>query len=98
MKLTCSILMSSINLFTKYFTYIKLSKNSSVKYYQENKGRLQKKLEKNIKVFLKKKNMKNDNMVLNDTKTYQKMKTKSLLSIEKNVIKRLIIIIRNYFF
>ena len=42
--------------------------------------------------------MKSDNMVLNDTKIYQKMKTKSLLSIEKNVIKRLIIIIRNYFF
>ena len=42
--------------------------------------------------------MKSDNMVLNNTKIYQKMKTKSLLIIEKNVIKRLIIIIRNYFF
>ena len=42
--------------------------------------------------------MKSDNMVLNNTKIYQKMKTKNLLSIEKNVIKRLIIIIRNYFF
>ena len=30
---------------------------------------------------------KSDNMVVNDTKTYQKMKSKSCLSIEKNTIK-----------
>ena len=44
------------------------SKNSSAKYYQDNKERLQKKrLVKDIKVFLKKKK-KSDNMVANDTK------------------------------
>ena len=43
-------------IFYKYFfIYIKLFKNLSGKYYQENKERLQKKLVKNIKIFLKKK-------------------------------------------
>ena len=35
-----------------------MSKNLSAKYYQENKERLQKKLVKNIKIFLKKKKKK----------------------------------------
>ena len=35
-----------------------MSKNSSAKYYQDNKERLQKKLVKDIKVFLKKKKKK----------------------------------------
>ena len=78
-----------------------MSKNLSVKYYQENKERLQKKLMKDIKVFLKKKKKKRENMVVNITKISQKMKTKSLLSIEKilqNEKKCLIIIIKNYYF
>ena len=51
-----------------------MSKNSSAKYYQENKERLQKK-QKN-KVFLKKK--KNpDNMIMNHPKIYQKIKNKN---------------------
>ena len=45
-----------------------MSKNLSAEYYQENKERLQKKLVKDIKIFLKKK---------------KEMKNKSLLSIEK---------------
>ena len=61
-------------------------KNSSVKYYQDNKERLQKKLVKDIKVFLKKKKKKN-NMVVKDEKISQKIKNKSWLSIEKNIIK-----------
>ena len=36
-----------------------MSKNLSAKYYQENKKRLQKKLVKHIKIFLKKKKKKN---------------------------------------
>ena len=64
-----------------------MSKDSSAKYYQNNKERLQKELIKDIKVFLKKKKIKSNNMVVNDTKIYQKMKSKSLLSIKKNVIK-----------
>ena len=39
---------------------------------------------KNIKVFVKKKMLKNDdNIVVSNTKIYQKMKNESLLSIEK---------------
>ena len=37
-----------------------MSKNLSAKYYLENKERLQKKLVKNIKIFLKKKNKKSN--------------------------------------
>ena len=64
-----------------------MSKKSSAKYYQNNKERLQKNLVKDIKVFLKKKKKKSDNMVVNDTKIYKKMKNKSLLSIEKAIVK-----------
>ena len=55
----------------------------SAKYYQENNERLHKKLVKYIKVILKKKRKKSDNMVENVTNISQKMKNKSLLSIEK---------------
>ena len=44
------------------------------------------KLVKDIKVFLKEKKKKWGNMVVNNTKIYQKMKNKSLLSVEKNTI------------
>ena len=59
--------------------------NLSAKYYQENKERLQKKLVKNIKIFLKKKKKKSDNMVVNVKKISQKMKNLNWLSIEKNI-------------
>ena len=64
------------------FIYIKISKNLSAKYYQENKERLQKKLLKDIKMFLKKKKKKSDNMVVNVTKISQMMK-KSLFEYRK---------------
>ena len=51
-----------------FFMYIKRSKTLSAKYYQENKERLQKKLEKDIKIFLKKKKKKCHNMVANVAK------------------------------
>ena len=57
-----------------------MSKTLSAKHYQENKERLQK------KSLLKTK--KSDNMVANVTKIFQKMKNKSLLSIEKIIIER----------
>ena len=60
-----------------------MSKNLSAKYYQENGERLQKKLMKDIKVILNKKTEKSNNMIKNVTKIFQKMKNKSLLSIEK---------------
>ena len=46
-----------------------MSEDSSATYYQNDKERLQK----------------SNNRVVNDTKIYQKMKSKSLLSIEKNI-------------
>ena len=66
-----------------------MSKNLSVKYFQENKEKLQKKLVKDIKIILRKKKKKNSNMFMNVTKISLKMKNKSLLSlsIEKNIIK-----------
>ena len=45
-----------------------MSKNLSAKYNQENKERLQKKLVKDIKIFLKKKKEKGNNMVVNVNK------------------------------
>ena len=62
-----------------------MPKNLSAKYYQENKERLQKKLVKDIKIFLKKKK-KNENMVVSITKISQKKKDISFLSLEKNMI------------
>ena len=63
-----------------------MSKALSAKYHQENKERLQKKLAKDIKIFLKKKTEKSGNVVVNVTKISPKMKNKSFLSIAKNVI------------
>ena len=64
-----------------------MSKTLSAKYYQENKDRLQKKLVKDINIFLKKKKKKSYNMVMNVKKISQKIKNKIFLSIEKNIIK-----------
>ena len=44
------------------------------------------KLVRDIKDFLNKKKEKSDNMVVNVTKTSQKMKKRNWLSIEKNII------------
>ena len=60
-----------------------MSKNSLAKYYQNNKERLQKKLVKGIKVFLRKKKKNSNNMFINNIKIYQEMRNKSLLSTEK---------------
>ena len=53
-----------------------MSKDSSVKDYHKNKERLQKKLVRGIKIFLKKRKMKNHNMVANNIKTFLKMNVK----------------------
>ena len=52
-----------------------MSKNSSAKYYQDNKERLQKKLLKDINL-LKKKKERSNNMVVKDTKVSQNEKQK----------------------
>ena len=64
-----------------------MSKNLSAKYYQENKERLQKKLVKDIKIFLKKKKKKSNNMAVNVTEMSQKKKKINYFSIEKNTLK-----------
>ena len=61
-----------------------MSKNLLPKYYQENKERLQKKARKRYQN--KEEKEKNNNVVVNVTKISQKMKNKSLLSIERNII------------
>ena len=61
-----------------FFTYIKLSKYSSAKYYQDNKERLQRKARERYQSLSKeKKRKKSYNMVLKDTNISQKMKNKS---------------------
>ena len=62
----------------------KMSKISSAKYYQKNKERLQKNnLKGIIQIFLKYRKTKSNNMVWNDIKVSEKMKSKSYLSAEK---------------
>ena len=60
--------------------------NSSAKYCQHVKDRLYKKIMKYMKVFLKKKK-KINNIIVEDTTISQRMKSKSWLSIEKNIMK-----------
>ena len=55
-----------------------MSKNLSAKYCQVNKERYQS--------LSKEEKEKSNNMAVNVTKIFQKMKNKSLLSIEKNII------------
>ena len=62
---------------------MQISKNVSAKYDQENKERLQKKLVKDIKIFLNKKKKKSNNMVVKVTKISQKRKEINWLSIKK---------------
>ena len=63
-----------------------MSKSLLTKYYQENKERLQKKkaCERYRKLSYEEKE-KSNNMVVNVTKIFQKMRNKILLSIEKNI-------------
>ena len=57
-----------------FFSIENCQLNLSVTCYQENKERLQKKLLKDIKIFVKKKNKNRNNMVMMVTKNYIKMK------------------------
>ena len=69
-----------------FFIYVKISENLSAKCYQENKRRLQKRARERYQNLSKEEKEKSYNMVLNVTEISQKMKNKSLLSIEKNII------------
>ena len=69
-----------------FFIFIKLSKNSSAKYYQDNKERLQKKTIERYQNLSKEEKEKINNMILNVTKISQEMKKVNFLSKEKNII------------
>ena len=58
-----------------------MSKDSSAKYYQNNKERLQKRLAKDIKVLSREEKEKSKNMIVNDRRIYQKKKKKKFLSV-----------------
>ena len=70
-------------IFFFFFIYVKTSKNLSAKCYKENKERLPERLVKDIRIVLTKKKKKSDNMVVNVTKIFQKMKKINWLNIEK---------------
>ena len=63
-----------------------MSKNSSAKYYQDNKERLQKKTIERYQNLSKEEKEKINNMILNGTKISQEMKKVNFLSKEKNII------------
>ena len=64
-----------------------MSNNLSAEYYQDNKEKLQKKVCERYQSFSKKdKKKKIKNMVMNDTKIKQKIKSRSWLTIRKSVI------------
>ena len=55
-----------------------MSKDSSAKYFQNNKESLQKKAHERYQSLSQKEKKKSNNMVVNYTKIYEKMKNKSL--------------------
>ena len=71
-----------------------MSKILSTTYYQENNERLQKKLAKDIKIFLMKKKKKSSNIVVNVSKISHKMKNKSL-RIQKTQNKKKCLIVKS---
>ena len=62
-----------------------MSKDSSAR-YQKDKERLQKKVVKGIEIFVKRSKTKSENVVTNNIKLFQKMKTTSWLTTEKNIM------------
>ena len=54
-----------------------MPKYSSAKHHQKNKGKLKKKLIKDINLFLNEKKIKSHNLIMNYKKIYQKMKSKT---------------------
>ena len=72
--------------FIEFLSHVKISKDSSVKCYQNNIERLQN-LVINIEAFPKKKKKKSNNVDIKDVKIYLKLEGKYQLGIEKNIIK-----------
>ena len=68
--------------------FLKISKDSSASYYQNNKKRLQKEAFERYQSFSKEEKEKSNSTVLSNTKSTRRSKqNKSLLSIEKNITK-----------
>ena len=61
-----------------FFLYIKIL----TRYYKKTKKNFQKRLVKDTEIFLKKKNKRSVNMVINDIKNLQKIKNKGQLIIQ----------------
>ena len=61
-----------------------MSKDSSAKYYQDKKERMQEQAHKNYQSLS---NSEKDKTVVEDAKSSKKMKNKSWLTIEKNILK-----------
>ena len=59
-----------------------MTKQASAKYYQKTNKTFLKSLAEGIKIFLVKRKIKTENMVVNVVRISQKMKNKSYLSIE----------------
>ena len=57
-----------------FFTYIKISKDLSAKYYQDNKQRLQKNAPEKYQSLSKEEKEKSNTMVVNNIKIFLKMK------------------------
>ena len=86
-----------------FFTYLKISKDSSAKYHQNNKERLEKKnLVKDIKVFLRKKKKKEWQNGLEQYKSLQEDEKQKLAEYRKKYYKMrkksLIITVWNNYF
>ena len=58
-----------------------MTRKASGRYYQKKKEKIKKSLMKGIKIFLKKKKIKRENMVVNAIKTSQKTKKTNILSV-----------------
>ena len=67
-----------IKLLYNFFPYIKMPRDSLVKYYQKIKKGFKTNFVKSIKIFIKKKKTRNDNMVVKDIKICLKAKNKEL--------------------
>ena len=63
-----------------------MSKNLLAKYYHENKERVQKKASERYQNRFKDEKEESNNLVVNVRKISEKMKNKSLSSVEKNII------------
>ena len=79
--------MFSSNFFVFFFTYINMFKDSSAEYYQNNKERLQKKVRERYQSLSKEEKEKKWQYDRELCKIRPEDEKKSLLSVEKNIIK-----------